>query len=313
MSKEQIEHCKYIGDFNGLKFLFNSIFNGVKSRSSLFKLYSHNTSKAFLDIDASLLLLNDLGIIKFDGTKILLNHFDDIDFSNQKVIFDWFSNLFCNYLIDNFIVSIDSIKYDNATDCFYLPFNAFLRKHAVFRNLLITLSIISLRKDGNYAINSILIRSVKHKKKDRKLTQASLLKILEIQQRQGELGEEFVLTFELRRLSHHPNISNIKRISIVDVAAGYDIVSFEDETSPQLNRFIEVKTFKDKPHFHWSANEIETAKLQGDKYYLYLVDINQIDNTNYEPIIICNPIKYFSTNSSWLSKVESYFIEYIGE
>lgn len=313
MSNELIESCKYIGDFNGLKFLFNAIFNGVKSRSSLMKLYTHCPYKASLDVDASLILLRNLGVIDYDGSKILLNHFENVDFSNQQFVFDWFSQIFCNYLIDNFILSIDSIKYDNVSDCFYLPFNAFLRKHAVYRNLLITLSVLSVRQDGNYAINSILIANVEHRSKNRKLSQAGLLKILESQQRQGDLGEEYVFSYELNRLSNHPLKNNIKRISIIDVSAGFDIVSFEDETSYQLNRFIEVKTYKDKPHFHWSANEIDIAKLQGDRYYLYLVDANQINNPNYEPIIIRNPIEYFSANNSWISKIDSYFFEYFGD
>lgn len=313
MSNERIERCKYIGDYNGLKFLFNSIFNGVKSRSSLQKLYSHNTAKATLDIDTSLLLLQDLGIIGYDGSKILVNQFDGVDFTNYKIVFDWFAHLYCDYLIDNYILSIDSIKYDNVADCFYLPFNAFLRKHAVFRNLLITLSVLSVRQDGNYVINSILITNVKHKNKNRKLSQAGLLKILEAQQRQGDLGEEFVLSYEIDRLTAHPHKNKIKRISIVDVTAGYDIVSFDDEKSSKLNRFIEVKTYKDKPHFHWSANEIDIAKLQRDKYFLYLVDVMQIDNPNYEPIIIRNPIEYFDANNAWISKVDSYFLEYVGD
>ena len=48
---------------------------------------------------------------------------------------------------------------------------------------------------------------------------------LEQQERQGELAELFVLEYEKKRITNSTVNEKIKRISIIDVAAGYDIVS----------------------------------------------------------------------------------------
>ena len=314
MLSEQIERCKYIGDLHGLQFLINSIADGVKSRASLFKLYSHNIGNAKIELEIGLLLFHELGIIDYDGSKIQFILDNKLSNSaNPKITIEWFSNLLCEFLVDNGVIPTDRISYDNSLDIYYLPFNAFKRKHAVYRNLLITLSILSKRQDGSYAINSALITSIKTKNKDRKLTQKALLKILENQQRQGDAGEDFVLEFEKERLSSHPQLEKVKRISIIDVAAGFDIISFDSEDSTKLDRFIEVKTFVGKPHFHWSINEIDVAKLQGNRYFLYLVDYQKIDSPEYRPMIIQNPIEFFSGNNNWLSKAESFLIEYKGD
>lgn len=58
------------------------------------------------------------------------------------------------------------------------------------------------------------------------------------------------------------------------MGAGYDILSFNSATSLSYDRFIEVKSFHGKPHFYWSSNEKNTSELWGDKYYLYLVDLD---------------------------------------
>ena len=65
----------------------------------------------------------------------------------------------------------------------------------------------------------------------------------------------FVLCFEKVRIGH-PLCENIKRISEIDVSAGYDIVSFNSSQSQKLDRFIEVKAISNNG-FYWSKNEFE--------------------------------------------------------
>ena len=58
----------------------------------------------------------------------------------------------------------------------------------------------------------------------------------------------------------------VRRISEVDVTAGYDIISYNSIKSKETDRFIEVKA-RSSSGFYWSKNEYETAKLKGEPYY----------------------------------------------
>ena len=101
----------------------------------------------------------------------------------------------------------------------------------------------------------------------------------------------------------------IKQISEIDVRAGYDIISYENDESTFYNRFIEVKAIPQRPSFFWSKNELEVAKLQGEKYFLYLVDLSKIEDEGYCPQIISNPAQSIMKSLDWLVEPESYHIQ----
>ncbi len=122
----------------------------------------------------------------------------------------------------------------------------------------------------------------------------------------GEKAELFVLDYEKKRLGY-PNCDYVKRISEIDVTAGYDIVSFSSQLSKIPDRFIEVKAVS-VTGFYWSNNEYETAKLLGEKYCIYLVSIDRIDDSNYEPEIIINPAEVIINGADWLIEPQSYKI-----
>lgn len=121
----------------------------------------------------------------------------------------------------------------------------------------------------------------------------------------GELGEEFAVTFERKRLPKFLQ-SKIVRFGEHDVAMGYDILSFESSLSLLPDRYIEVKTFRGHPHFYWSENEIAAARKYADHYYLYLIDIDRINDAAYEPQIIANPAVLFDDKKLWSSTPYQY-------
>ena len=77
------------------------------------------------------------------------------------------------------------------------------------------------------------------------------------------------------------------------------------------DRFIEVKAIPQKPSFFWSRNELEIAKLQGEKYFLYLVDLSKIENAEYCPQIISNPVQSIMKSPDWIVEPESYHVQKI--
>ena len=82
------------------------------------------------------------------------------------------------------------------------------------------------------------------------------------------------MKYEKKRLGVEGE-NKVKRISEIDVTAGYDIVSANSPNSTVANRFIEVKAVSENG-FYWSKNEYDIAKLLAADYYLYLVDLSKM-------------------------------------
>lgn len=127
----------------------------------------------------------------------------------------------------------------------------------------------------------------------------------------GEAAELWVLKFERARLRDHPLHDQIRRVSVDDVSAGYDIVSFSGSSSLQHDLFIEVKSHGLMKVFHWSRNEIMTAEEFGEEYALYLVDRTRMDDAGYAPHIISGPSPemFAQPGSGW--KVEATSFEHV--
>lgn len=91
----------------------------------------------------------------------------------------------------------------------------------------------------------------------------------------GEIGEKMVLLAEKQRLSSEGAaetlISRIKRVAEEKDGLGYDILSYNIDSSP---RYIEVKTTSLSPssfYFELTSNELSMSKKYAENYYLYIV------------------------------------------
>jgi hypothetical protein len=212
------------------------------------------------------------------------------------------------------IFSSKNISYDFIYKLIQIDRSAFRFRYANFRQLLVDFNFLYAHPDKNikkYIVNSkykkLFDREITPEIRRRKIGIDQLELLLERKQIYGEEAETFVLEYEKKRIASHPTLSRIEIISTYDVAAGYDIVSYEALSSTEIDRFIEVKSFADTPAFHWSRNEMDTAKLKGDKYFLYLVDRNKIKTPNYIPLMIQNP--YLQVNDrEWTKIIDSYTI-----
>jgi hypothetical protein len=82
--------------------------------------------------------------------------------------------------------------------------------------------------------------------------------------------------------------------------------------STDYDRYIEVKSFRGQPHFYWSANEKRVAEFLNENYFLYLVDLNLMENNAqaYEPTIIQNPAKKL-LSEEWLIEPCSFKITHL--
>lgn len=233
-----------------------------------------------------------------------------------SLLFDGFEESLCEAclykLTADGIIDISALRFDAATGRYYIQRHGFPIASAVFRNVLIQLKALTELQDGSGSLEISehyeTIFTKVQKRERRKMSLETLKKQLELQEIQGEAAEVFVVGYEKIRLFSTGLAEKVKRISGIDVSAGYDIVSYEEGTSVQYDRYIEVKSFLGQHHFYWSKNEIEVATLYGDKYYLYLIDAEKSAENGYIPTIIRNPAKVVIESDGWLMQPTSYLV-----
>lgn len=109
------------------------------------------------------------------------------------------------------------------------------------------------------------------------MTAQELEVLLALQSVQGSAAEDWVVAHERQRLRNAgcpAEADAVRRISQMDVCAGYDIESFDGAASPfRFNRFIEVKSSSQigSKTFIWSRNEKAVATRLRAAYWVYLL------------------------------------------
>ena len=214
-------------------------------------------------------------------------------------------------LVEDGIFDKDATGFDAEKGHLTIKRSAFPLAYAAIRNFLIMAGALYKEENGEIGVTgdyeSNWTEQLHNRRK--KFTLEQLLKQQEDQSKRGLEAEEFVLELEKKRL---PKMAQkIKRISDFDVAAGYDIVSYESYETEHYDRFIEVKCYIGFPHFFWSENESDVARIKADKYLLCLVDYARIGEPGYQPEFIRNPYETIFNGEEWLVNAASYRIQKI--
>lgn len=303
--REELKHSTSVGSLQGIKLFISLLLDEKVTARSAFSGLCSYISSTELNYLVALYLLDDLKIIQFNGGKLNLTKLGNslVKYNDNERILN-IGKIAIQYIIDNNLLNCNEIKYSLEEDVIEIPINAFPLSAAIYRNFLITLNVFSISNNKlivskifDDCFESICAKAI------RKITQADLLKRLENQQAEGERGENFVINYENKRLM--VSGKKAKKISQIDVTAGYDILSYLNEFSTEYDCFIEVKAYRGIPHFYWSENERNTSMLLKEKYYLFLVDIDQISDESYTPIIIRDPYNNLS-NDTWLIETQTY-------
>ncbi len=171
----------------------------------------------------------------------------------------------------DFLMSLQLVNYEQG----------FIKASDVFIDYLLERSIIGIPQSVN----------------NKSISKEELLFALEIKDRLGQLAERLAFEFEYARTAVFGKRPSL--ISNDNVAAGYDIESYESAQSTHFDRHIEVKYFN-KNHFYISKNEIETAKMLSETYWLYLVTIKSDEDYSVE--MINDPYSSVFNSSDWTSE-----------
>ncbi len=138
---------------------------------------------------------------------------------------------------------------------------------------------IAWNKNGKYMIPSsnVLVSDdgimlYKQHNQSHAISEEQFKAIQKTREQIGLAGETWVVNYEVNALESNGLLDlsrEVKRISNVNIAAGYDVLSFE---LVGTEKYIEVKTTAlSKAEFFLSANELDVAKEYKNRYWIYFL------------------------------------------
>ena len=308
----ELKRCNSIGNIDGVLFLV-SVMSG-KDRISKKEMQNRCALENNITVNypGAIAFFEYLGLVSTSpGTIVPSEKLSSLAGQTSIAIINQLVTMSFNKLIEDGIFDKDVTGFCTGNGHLTIKRSAFPLAYAAIRNFLTVTGALGNEEKGEICVSGNFESDLTEKLHNRR-NKISLKRLLEQQEEQNKRGleaEEFVLSLEKMRL---PEMApKIKRISDDDVAAGYDIVSYENNSAKHYDRFIEVKCFVGQPHFFWSENESDTAKIVSDKYILCLVDYNRIKEQGYEPEYIRDPYKTIFGSDEWLINTASYKIQKI--
>ena len=308
----ELKRCNSIGNVDGILFLV-SIMAG-KERISRDEIRNRCALENSITVNCpgAVAFFEYLRLVDATSDTVMpLPELDTLATKSNGEIIEQLAAMSINRLVEEGIFDKDATGFDAEKGHLTIKRSAFPLAYAAVRNFLTLAGALDKEENGEICVagnyESDWTEQLRNRRK--KFTLEQLLKQQEDQSRRGLEAEEFVLGLEKKRL---PELAQkIKRISDFDVAAGYDIVSYENNETEHYDRFIEVKCYMGSPHFFWSENESDVARIKADKYILCLVDYLRMGEPGYQPEFIRNPYETIFDSDEWLINASSYRIQKI--
>lgn len=308
----ELKRCNSIGNVDGILFLV-SIMAG-KERISRDEIRNRCALENSITVNCpgAVAFFEYLRLVDTTSDAVMpLPELDTLAAKSNGEVIEQLAAMSINRLVEEGIFDKDATGFDAEKGHLTIKRSAFPLAYAAVRNFLTMAGALDKEENGEICVagnyESDWTEQLRNRRK--KFTMEQLLKQQEDQSRRGLEAEEFVLELEKKRL---PGLAQkIKRISDFDVAAGYDIVSYENNGSEQYDRFIEVKCYMGSPHFFWSENESDVARIKADKYILCLVDYLRMGEPGYQPEFIRNPYETIFDSDEWLVNASSFRIQKI--
>jgi len=173
-------------------------------------------------------------------------------------------------------------------------------------NLLKSLGVL-IKLNSFYVVSKAYVKEISKLLSPKlTITSKNLLKKLELQKKLGDHAENLVLKFEINRLKKKNckiQAQLVRKISVLNEAAGYDIESFNgNDYNIQYDRFIEVKSSSGKEiRFLWTRNQHDIAQELKDKYWIYYVgNLSLSDEGPVYPIMFQNPVNIFTEDEKFV-------------
>ncbi len=142
------------------------------------------------------------------------------------------------------------------------------------------------------------------------VTEDELLRVLELQRLRGVAAEHYVMALEVERLvkgSRQDLAGLVERVAARDVAAGYDIRSFELDGS---DRLIEVKSSTGTNlRFILSRNELRFLEEHDSVAWIYFVPrVHELPSPSHPVVAMPNPCKWIYARAN--TEAREFLVEF---
>lgn len=277
--------------------LYNISYENNGNLELIKKIYSRNNK--FFNENLNFLINIKIFEISKNRINILEKNSKQIKEVIISLIFNEPNYAICvkNYLL-NFQENIEG-KFFFKPDGYYNILTSHLR------NFLITTKHIKNINSSYIILDKSLL--LKFKKKE--FSPLQLNKILVEQKSLGLAAEKVIISYEEKRIKDFGSNLKIDHVSLRDVSAGYDIQSFEGKDKI----FIEVKAVSLSNYkFHLSILEYQTAINLKEKYYIYLLPVDQSkpEKFDIDNLIRINDLNknIFNNKTSWKIENDGYIV-----
>jgi len=202
------------------------------------------------------------------------------------------------------VFSPENLSFQSNYGAYSISKNAFGLKHTNLMTLLLNFGFMKKIESADRIFFLLETKYLeKSRDKNKKISPEELKRLLELKERLGIEAEEFVFNYETNRLQN----KNVHWISKMSANEGYDIASFNSPNETIFSRLIEVKSYRGESiYFHWSKNEINSAKSHRENYWLYLVNRDSMRNKDYIPEMIQNPYENVFLKENWKREASSW-------
>ena len=293
MSFEVFENISYQNLFK----LFSLAKEGFKNTSDIKLNYSRDHNF----IQENLNFLIEIEIFKLENDQIFL----DADSSEFKslIIKKIFKKNAYFLLLKEYL---NNFELDKNNQHSFEPTLDYNLTTSDLRNFLISFDIIK-NKDKKYFL---LDENIFEKFKRKKISPEELKKIMQDKEKIGLAAEKFIFKKEIEKVSKINKNLNVEHIALIDVAAGYDILSYNNN---EEKIFIEVKAVSSSNFkFYLTSNEFNISNILKNNYFLYLLprDLSDPEQFDYENLLIINNINenVFKNQKKWKIENENYLI-----
>ena len=314
---ESLLENKSLGTKAQIYQVINIVKDGGISIGELKETCIHKQYSFSVNFHGIISLLLWLKVIKSNNNNTYLNLNFDLEDSSTGFLYLVFKKLASENQLHLFLNS-NTVKFDKKSSVFLIN-NQFLPLNfSPLRNLMVNFNLFE--KDdilyNFYKVNDNLVDffrsnvlSLVDESRIKDNPQNNIRASLDVKEKLGRAAEEFVVSFEKKRIKKHSSSNNIRMISDEDCGAGYDILSYQTELSIFLDKYIEVKSYSRDLNFYWSINEVKVAEKEKNNYFLYLVNRDEMGNKNYSPIMIQNPYESVFNNSEWSKEAQNWNFE----
>tara|TARA_B100000242_G_scaffold283470_1_gene245779 strand:+ start:582 stop:1475 length:894 start_codon:yes stop_codon:yes gene_type:complete len=293
MSFEVFENISYQNLFK----LFSLTKEGFKNTSDIKLNYlrDHNF------IQENLNFLIEIEIFKLEKGKIFLET-DSSEFKSLLIKKIFQKNAYFLLLKEY----LNNFELDNNNQYSFEPTLDYNLTTSDLRNFLISCDLVK-NKDKKYFL---LDENILLKFKRKKISPADLKKIMYEKEKIGLAAEEFIFKKEIEKVKEINKKLNVEHIALTDVAAGYDILSYDDK---EEKIFIEVKAISSSNFkFYLTSNELNISNILKNKYFLYLLpkDLSNPNQFDYDNLLKINDIdkNIFRNKKEWQIENENYLI-----